>query len=80
MQDVQACSTPVLTVVISTLTTLVIGSMLYYTLKRHDRDHLQELEGLRRIRPKAATRWPVEQFFTRTYPVYRSSLSTVQGV
>jgi hypothetical protein len=35
-----------LTVAISTLTTLVIGSMLYYTLKRHDETHLQELEGM----------------------------------
>ena len=38
--------TLLLTVVISTLTTLVIGSMLYYTLKRHDETHLQELEGM----------------------------------
>lgn len=31
------------TIAISTLTTLVIGSMLYYTLKRHDLAHVQEM-------------------------------------
>lgn len=38
--------TIVLTIVISTLTTLVIGSMLYYTLKRHDVAHAQEVEQM----------------------------------
>ena len=33
-----------LTIVISVLTTLLIGSMLYYTLKRHDVAHAQEVE------------------------------------
>jgi hypothetical protein len=35
-----------LTIAISTLTTLVIGSMLYYTLKRHDQAHAQELDRM----------------------------------
>jgi len=38
--------TMVLTLAISTLTTLVIGSMLYYTLKRHDMAHLQDAERM----------------------------------
>lgn len=41
-----ASHTIALTIVISTLTTLVIGSMLYYTLKRHDLAHTQEFEQL----------------------------------
>lgn len=36
--------TILLTIVISALTTLVIGSMLYYTLKRHDLSFAQEME------------------------------------
>ena len=41
-----ATHTILLTVMISVLTTLVIGSMLYYTLKRHDVAHAQEVEQL----------------------------------
>lgn len=35
-----------LTVAISTLTTLLIGSLLYYTLKRHEAVHAQALERM----------------------------------
>lgn len=35
-----------LTVVISTLSTLLIGSLLYYTLKRHEAVHAQALERM----------------------------------
>ncbi len=36
--------TVLLTLLISTVTTLIIGSVLYYTLNRHDRLHAQTLE------------------------------------
>jgi len=35
-----------LSLAISTVTTLVIGSMVYYTLKRHDLAHLQDAERM----------------------------------
>lgn len=38
--------TILLTIVISTLTTVVIGSLLYYTLKRHELIHAQALEQM----------------------------------
>jgi hypothetical protein len=38
--------TMALTLAIGTVTTLVIGSMMYYTLKRHDVAHLQDAERM----------------------------------
>lgn len=46
-QDRQASGRTIfLTIAISTLTTLIIGSMLYYALKRHDVAHALEVERM----------------------------------